>query len=394
MNSGLAEYSTAQAEFQVMVHAKTPDEEPWQKLYEAELAYYILRINQQWHQQDNQPCALHHQNACGACLLHDRNQTNKKPSAVGNEKQTVASRAQHLQPQLWALFAYFDKDGQGVLSPTSLRRMMKAGKALGKRVAAPMAEILLSLSWDMVAEQIVKSHWCRNAFAEVLHRAGTSSEEMKETLRPDFKARDCFMIRFTRRTASNHFEQSMGDEYCAELQRALQSGHEGAGIRKQQFVEGVTAFNMKRMAHVTEISPSQITHNEQAELNEEIRRTIGMTDSTDISAFDTVTAADSTASSETLDKNEQDMNDSRLRKDSGRLSMMSVVAEPVVDQRHELEKSVSALFPDDVPLCIQHVQELVGAFSPQTRPQNRIQVVNQDHMLDRGCCVIGNTIFD
>ena len=95
MNSGLAEYSTAQAEFQVMVHAKTPDEEPWQKLYEAELAYYILRINQHWHQQDNQPCALHHQDACGACLLHDRNQTSM-PSAVANEKQTVASKAQVL----------------------------------------------------------------------------------------------------------------------------------------------------------------------------------------------------------------------------------------------------------------------------------------------------------
>ena len=26
----------------------------------------------------------------------------------------------------------------------------------------------------------------------------------------------------------------MGDEYCAELQKALQSEHQGAGIRKQQ----------------------------------------------------------------------------------------------------------------------------------------------------------------
>ena len=154
-----------------------------------------------------------------------------------------------------------------------------------------------------------------------------------------------------------------------------------------QFVEGVTAFNMKRTAHVTESSPSQITHNEQAELNEEIRRKIGITGSTDISAFDTVTAADSTASSESLDQNEQDMIDSRLRKDNGRFPAMSVVAEPIVDQRHELEKSVSALFPEAVPLGIQHAHELVGAFSPQTRPQNRIQVVNQDHMSDRGCTI-------
>jgi len=326
LNSGLTEFGTAKTEFQVMVRARSPDEEPWQKIYEAELAYY----------------RAHPQRASVLFTPPSDNQI---------IQQMAAAKTKYLQQQLRHLFSYFDNNQSGVLSPNDLSRMMKAGSSVGKRVAAPMMEMLLELAWDGVADLMISPHAVELVTShQRSERGGTSKEEMEhimKIMKPDFKGRDCFMIRFTRRIALKQFQQCMANGYCAELVQCIEPEREGTGVTKQQFIDGLVAFDMQRIAKINEGATGlpvnyKMNSSEEKEFSEEIK-----------SKITALTHDDSTKSNNQFDKKDRNMYTQVVvatpSQPSGLQKPSAVVVASPSQPASELEKPASELVPASSP---------------------------------------------
>jgi len=63
---------------------------------------------------------------------------------------------QRLTPLLGNLFAFFDKDHDGLLSSTELECMMNARGRIATRIVGPIAEIVAQTAWEPIAEAMCK----------------------------------------------------------------------------------------------------------------------------------------------------------------------------------------------------------------------------------------------